>query len=58
MHNQSFGDSTVRGDSPLTVFSRIGYFLSGPLPASIDEACHVKNVIAAFISETIYQSRF
>ena len=48
------GDETVRGDGPTAVSSRIGYLLSGPVPASTSvKTSRDMDVIAANVSDTL-----
>jgi len=49
---QIVGDETVRGGGPTAVNSRIGYLLSGPLPASTSKTSHGMDVIAAHVPDT------
>ncbi|XP_052271452.1 uncharacterized protein LOC127872161 [Dreissena polymorpha] len=53
---QIVGDQVVRGNGPTAVSSRIGYFLSGPLPESANHGTSVMDVITAHVASDV--SRF
>jgi len=47
------GDNIVRGNGPTAVASRLGYFLSGPLPESEHRRTSVMDVIAAHVATDV-----
>jgi hypothetical protein len=56
---QIVGDDVIRGDGPTAVSSRIGYFLSGPLPAqSGDCNARIMDVIVTHVAEMDDLSQF